>query len=82
MLHHTGISPLQLRSLIKNRDIACAGNKQLYIYGKLSCRSGKKMNKENRVFFKSAEEALQNGYRPCAHCMRKEYKEWKFSCKL
>ncbi|MET3532236.1 methylphosphotriester-DNA--protein-cysteine methyltransferase [Chryseobacterium flavum] len=35
------------------------------------------MKKENRVFFGSAEEAVQNNYRPCGNCMKKEYNIWK-----
>jgi len=35
------------------------------------------MKKENRVFFQSEKEAVAQGYRPCGHCMREEYKKWK-----
>jgi methylphosphotriester-DNA--protein-cysteine methyltransferase len=35
------------------------------------------MKNVNRVFFSAMEEAVASGYRPCAHCMRKEYKIWK-----
>jgi methylphosphotriester-DNA--protein-cysteine methyltransferase len=31
----------------------------------------------NRVFFQNEQEALTNGYRPCGHCLREEYKAWK-----
>jgi methylphosphotriester-DNA--protein-cysteine methyltransferase len=37
------------------------------------------MKKENRVFFQSEEEAINEGYRPCAHCMNAEYQKWKGS---
>lgn len=53
------------------------GNKKLKIYGNLSCASGKRMKKENRVFFKNETEAFQNGYRPCGLCMQKLYLQWK-----
>jgi len=66
-----------LRHFIDAGEIAFAGNKKLKIYGKLSCCQGKRMNAKNRVFFKSAIEAQQLGYRPCGHCMRKAYQEWK-----
>lgn len=36
-----------------------------------------RMLKANRVFFSSEKEALQKGYRPCAHCMNAAYKKWK-----
>ncbi len=37
------------------------------------------MKKENRVFFTDEAEALQNNYRPCGHCMRGAYQQWKAS---
>jgi len=66
-----------IRSLIRQKKIRFGGNRRLRIYGALSCASGKRMKKENRVFFASEEEALANGYRPCAHCMRAAYQNWK-----
>ena len=53
------------------------GNKKLKIYGTLHCASGKRLKRENRVFFSSEKEALENSFRPCAHCMRKQYQNWK-----
>jgi methylphosphotriester-DNA--protein-cysteine methyltransferase len=35
------------------------------------------MKKENRVFFSTEKEALENKYRPCGHCMKASYKKWK-----
>ena len=66
-----------IRGLIRQKKILLGGNRRLRIYGVLSCRSGKRMKRENRVFFASEEEALANGYRPCAHCMRDAYQNWK-----
>jgi alkylated DNA repair dioxygenase AlkB len=57
--------------------ISFAGNSRLRIYGKLDCVSGKRLKKENRVFFVSEASALTMGYRPCAHCMADTYKKWK-----
>jgi methylphosphotriester-DNA--protein-cysteine methyltransferase len=54
-----------------------AGNRKLRIYGLLSCTSGKRMKQENRVFFASEEQAKQSGFRPCGHCMREKYLNWK-----
>ena len=34
------------------------------------------MKKENRVFFVSEQEAIEQGYRPCGNCMNYEYKKW------
>lgn len=68
-----------LLSLIKNRKILWAGNRKLKIYGKLNCKSGKRMKTQNRVFFQNEQEAIALGFRPCGHCMRLEYLEWKMS---
>nr|WP_317126867.1 Ada metal-binding domain-containing protein [Chryseobacterium bernardetii] len=40
------------------------------------------MKKENRVFFTDESEALQNGYRPCGHCMKESYRQWKLQYPL
>ena len=67
------LMPEEIRALIRIGEITMAGNKRLKIYGKLSCSSGKRMNPENRVFFKSEEEALSLGFRPCGHCLREKF---------
>jgi methylphosphotriester-DNA--protein-cysteine methyltransferase len=77
MIQHTLISAPVLRNKIRSLEIRFAGNKNLKIYGLLQCRSGKRMKRENRVFFATEKEALQNNFRPCGHCMKNEYKKWK-----
>jgi methylphosphotriester-DNA--protein-cysteine methyltransferase len=77
MLQHSEISDQTLRSKIKHQHICFGGNRTLKIYGTLSCTSGKKMKRENRVFFSSEKEAIGNGYRPCGHCMSANYIKWK-----
>jgi methylphosphotriester-DNA--protein-cysteine methyltransferase len=77
MIFHNNISPVKLRSLIRRQLILIGGNSKLKIYGKLNCRSGKRIKKENRVFFNSIDEALDQQFRPCAHCMYDDYKKWK-----
>jgi len=79
MLFHSVLNKQALRRLIKNQTITLAGNSRLKIYGLLSCKSGKRMKRQNRVFFVSVTEASQNGYRPCGHCLRKEYQAWIYS---
>jgi len=85
MIKHTelGDQPFkrsrQLKKLIDEGVIRLAGNKKLGIYGTLNCSSGKRMKTENRVFFASAMEAIELGYRPCGHCMRDDYRQWKSS---
>ncbi|WP_462254098.1 Ada metal-binding domain-containing protein [Ferruginibacter sp.] len=77
MIKHNKISAVILRTAIRKKEIILAGNQNLKIYGLLSCKSGKRMKKENRVFFESEKTAIKNGYRPCGHCMKEKYKNWK-----
>jgi len=77
MVKHNEISDSELRSKIKQQKIRFGGNRKLKIYGTLSCSSGKRMKRENRVFFSSEQEAQNNNYRPCGHCMKTAYKKWK-----
>ena len=71
MVNHVDLTKRELKRLIDNGVIKFGGNKPLKIYGTLSCKSGKRIKTANRVFFKSEEEAIKNGYRPCGHCMRR-----------
>lgn len=77
MIWHSAISDPDLRSKIRKNEIRFGGNRKLKIYGTLSCPRGKKMKRENRVFFSSESEAMENGFRPCGHCMKAAYKKWK-----
>jgi methylphosphotriester-DNA--protein-cysteine methyltransferase len=77
MINHSEINDRELLKKIKQKEICFGGNKKLKIYGTLNCASGKKMKKENRVFFISEREAIKNGYRPCGNCLHKKYKIWK-----
>lgn len=77
MVLHTQIDRADLIAQIRCKEITLGGNRKLKIYGTLHCRSGKRMKKENRVFFRDAREAAQLVYRPCGHCMRSAYQNWK-----
>ncbi|MBK8290203.1 MAG: metal-binding protein [Flammeovirgaceae bacterium] len=79
MLRHTELGSQELKRYIKTGSIVIAGNKRLKIYGRLSCSSGKRMKKENRVFFNSKGEALRSRFRPCGNCMKTEYQQWIYS---
>ncbi|WP_298627430.1 Ada metal-binding domain-containing protein [uncultured Legionella sp.] len=81
MIKHIQIAHAELSNEIKNGTIRLGGHSKLKIYGTLDCKSGKRMKRENRVFFKTEEEAIENGYRPCGHCMKKEYSAWILSNK-
>ncbi len=77
MIEHCKLTDVAIRRLIKHRLIRVGGNKQLKIYGKLHCKSGKRLKRTNRVFFVSEQAAIQAGYRPCGHCMKAAYQLWK-----
>jgi methylphosphotriester-DNA--protein-cysteine methyltransferase len=70
MLKHKELNQSLFRH-IRNHEIQFAGNFKLKIYGTLNCHSGKRMKKENRVFFKTVAEAISLGFRPCGNCMKK-----------
>lgn len=77
MIRHRELTARELKRKLRLATVAWAGNERLKIYGRLDCKSGKRMKKENRVFFASEHEAIKTGYRPCGHCMRKEFTRWK-----
>ena len=77
MIQHSKICDSDLLRKIKNGEICFGGNQKLKIYGTLRCSSGKRMKRENRIFFSSDEEAKQSGFRPCGHCMKTKYQNWK-----
>ena len=79
MIKHSELSSALVKIQIKNKEIRVAGNSRLKIYGTLHCKSGKRMNKENRVFFKSERNALIAGFRPCGNCLKEEYRKWIYS---
>jgi methylphosphotriester-DNA--protein-cysteine methyltransferase len=77
MIRHIDSSNTDLRKKIKQGEIYLGGNRNLKIYGKLSCTSGKRMKRKNRVFFSTEKEAIAKGYRPCGNCMKSAYLKWK-----
>ncbi len=79
MIRHININDTDLKKLIKQKKILLGGNRKLKIYGTLQCKSGKRMKKENRVFFASESEAINHVFRPCGHCMKTAYQQWIYS---
>lgn len=79
MIPQNQLKKVALGRLIKAGSLRFAGNTKLKIYGLLSCASGKRMKRENRVFFTDEHEAKAAGFRPCGHCMPQEYRKWKLS---
>jgi len=51
MIKHNDIPNTELHTQIKQILICFGGNTKLKIYGTLNCSSGKRMKKQNRVFF-------------------------------
>ena len=82
MIYHRDLSAgftglRELKGRIIASEISLGGNCNLNIYGTLDCHSGRRLKRENRVFFRDKSEAIANGYRPCAHCLPDEYQFWK-----
>ena len=77
MINHNDVDNKTLLRKIRSGELIFGGNKKLKSYGRLNCISGKRMKRENRVFLSSELEALNNGYRPCGHCMLAKYKIYK-----
>ena len=77
MIRHLNLKDKELAKLIKQKNIQFGGNAKLKIYGTLHCKSGKRMKQENRVFFLSKQDAKNHGFRPCGHCMKRDYLKCK-----
>jgi methylphosphotriester-DNA--protein-cysteine methyltransferase len=77
MISHLELKDHKLTKVLKQKHIRFGGNIKLKIYGTLLCKSGKRIKRENRVFFSTEQEAINDGYRPCGHCMRTDYLKWK-----
>jgi methylphosphotriester-DNA--protein-cysteine methyltransferase len=76
MYNHADLSIEEVRALRASGAITLGGNKKARIYGTLSCGAGKRLHREDRVFFVDEAEALAAGYRPCGNCMRERYVAW------
>ncbi|WP_460938942.1 Ada metal-binding domain-containing protein [Spirosoma humi] len=63
--------------LVRLGRVGLGGHRPGKIYGRLTCRTGKRMKVDNRVFFWDEAEAIQAGYRPCAVCMPTQYRSWR-----
>ncbi len=74
---HEALTQSQLHAFIRARQITFAGNRKLKIYGNLRCFSGQRMHRQQRVFLANESEAIAMGFRPCGHCLKRKYKQWK-----
>jgi len=77
VIEHKQITEVELRNLIRKKQVTFGGNRKLKIYGQLNCKSGKRMKVDNRVFFATENDALEQEFRPCGNCMKEAYKMWK-----
>jgi len=50
-----------------------AGITTMKIFGRLSCKSGMRAKKENRIFFHFWEDAIEAGFRPCKNCKPEKF---------
>ncbi|PTX09526.1 Ada metal-binding domain-containing protein [Sphingobacterium faecium] len=66
-----------VNGLVKRGMIKFSGDSRSNIYGLINCASGRRTRIKNRVFFKDEKEALDEGYRPCSHCLNEKYRKWK-----
>jgi methylphosphotriester-DNA--protein-cysteine methyltransferase len=58
------------------------GHRRSRIYGQLDCPAAARAIARggyvaHRVFFADEATAIASGYRPCAVCMRAEYRAWQ-----
>ncbi len=56
------------RTILSSIPGKYAGYAPGQIFGTLDCKMGKRMKKENRVFFHTLSDAVREGYRPCQYC--------------
>ena len=76
MNRHNRIDDSEVLKVIKSDLMRYEGNRKQKIYGTLTCKSGKRMKRQNRVFFENRKDAINNGYHPCGNCMKETYREW------
>lgn len=77
MIRHADLVDAELHQALKQGSLTFAGHRSARIFGRLDCASGKRMKREERVFFADAAEALALGFRPCGRCMKDAYAQWK-----
>ncbi|MGL5857736.1 MAG: Ada metal-binding domain-containing protein [Angustibacter sp.] len=63
---------------------AVGGHRRTKVYGRLDCPAARRWLARgyyavHRVFFLDEATARQAGYRPCAVCLPRKYREWKLT---
>lgn len=67
LLLFTLLAPL-LSTEAFSAEAACVGNVKSLKFHYEDCRWAKKMKEENKVYFETREEALEQGYVSCGSC--------------
>ena len=60
------VKPAEPDNAVKTADYI--GNSNSHVFHKPSCSSANTIKEENRVSFKSREDAVKSGYTPCKRC--------------
>lgn len=68
LLEHEGIDPGWLEGLAARR-VRFVGSDTTRVYCHPSCAHARRITATHRMEFRSADEALDRGFRPCASCM-------------
>ena len=58
MIRHKRIDDSEVLKVIKSALIRYGGKRKQRIYGTLTCKYGKRMNRQNRVLFKTEKTPL------------------------
>ncbi len=67
LLEREGVDVKQLDALAKEH-IRYIGSRTTHIFCFPTCRDAKRIQEKNRMPFRDADDAMENGYRPCRHC--------------
>ena len=82
ILHTENLTVRNIAELKISGEVSMGGHRKYKIYGHLNCPNAAKWVAKGyyvkqRVLFTNESEAIENGYRPCGCCMKKEYQQWK-----
>ena len=67
LLEREGVDVDQLDALAKEH-VRYIGSRTTHIFCFPTCRDAKRIQEKNRIPFRDADAALENGYRPCRNC--------------
>ncbi len=67
LLEREGVNVDALDALAREH-VRYIGSRTTHIFCFPTCRDAKRIQEKNRMPFRDADDALENGYRPCRHC--------------